>query len=124
MLSEVRIRAAKAAEKPYKLADSNRMYLYVSTTGAKSWRLDYSVGGKNLTLSLGQYPQIGFQRARTAKAGVDSVLLTGTEAVSSTGKFSEAVSGRQGLARSIRSEHLCRGVFGREVGERGLASSS
>lgn len=45
-LTDIQIRNAKAEAKPRKLADAEGLYLYVSTAGAKSWRLDYSYLGK------------------------------------------------------------------------------
>lgn len=45
-LTDANIRAAKPKEKPYKLTDGGGLVLYVTTTGAKSWRLQYRFGGK------------------------------------------------------------------------------
>ncbi len=37
-LTASQVDAAKPNEKPYKLADSGGLYLYVGPTGLKSWR--------------------------------------------------------------------------------------
>ena len=50
------INAAKAQDKPYKLADAGGLYLLVDKTGAKYWRLKYRFLGKEKTLALGVYP--------------------------------------------------------------------
>ncbi len=39
-LTDHQCRTAKPAEKPRKLSDGHGMYLYISTTGAKIWRMD------------------------------------------------------------------------------------
>ncbi|WP_323015680.1 tyrosine-type recombinase/integrase [Devosia sp.] len=63
-LTDIQIRNAKAASKPRKLADSEGLYLYVSTTGSKSWRLDYSYFGRRKTLTFGTYPTLSLGEAR------------------------------------------------------------
>ena len=45
MLTDTKARQAKAKAKPYKLADDKGLYLYVSPSGAKSWRYDYRIDG-------------------------------------------------------------------------------
>jgi hypothetical protein len=45
-LTDAAIRAAKPADKPYKLSDAGGLYLYVAPTGGKLWRLDYRFNGK------------------------------------------------------------------------------
>lgn len=56
MLTDVKIRNAKAQAKPYKLTDERGMHLLVTPTGARLWRLFYRFGGKQKTLALGAYP--------------------------------------------------------------------
>ena len=38
-----------------KLSDRDGLYLYLSPTGAKSWRYDYRFGGRRYTLTHGGY---------------------------------------------------------------------
>ncbi|MEM9233409.1 MAG: Arm DNA-binding domain-containing protein, partial [Pseudomonadota bacterium] len=49
-LSDRQIRTAKPKEKPYKLADSYGLYVYVTPKGSKLWRMKYRHGGKEKTL--------------------------------------------------------------------------
>jgi len=56
-LTDLAIRRSKPRERAYKLYDEKGLYLLVSTTGAKLWRLKYRVGGKEKTLALGAYPE-------------------------------------------------------------------
>jgi hypothetical protein len=63
-LSDAAIRVAKPRDKPYKLADERGLYLLLTPTGGKWWRLNYRFDGKQKTLSMGVYPDIGLKEAR------------------------------------------------------------
>ncbi|GEM_PF-6171515 len=41
MLTDTKIKSLKPKDKAYKVYDGNGLYLFVTTTGAKSWRFDY-----------------------------------------------------------------------------------
>lgn len=60
--------AAKPREKAYKLADAHGLYLFVSPTGAKSWRANYVAGGKQKTKTYGLYPALSLADARKEHA--------------------------------------------------------
>ncbi|MCP1222551.1 Arm DNA-binding domain-containing protein [Acetobacter orientalis] len=63
MLTDTKIKTAKAEAKPYRLADSEGLFLHVMTTGKKFWRLRYGAEKKEQTLTLGAYPAIGLKRS-------------------------------------------------------------
>ena len=63
-LSDLRIKAAKPKNKPYKLSDGSGLYLLVQPTGAKYWRLKYRYGGKEKKLAFGVYPEVSLADAR------------------------------------------------------------
>jgi integrase len=63
-LTDTAIRTAKASGKTQKLFDGGGMYLEVSPSGGKWWRLKYRIGGKEKRLSLGVYPDVGLKLAR------------------------------------------------------------
>jgi len=63
-LTEAKIRAAKAAEKPVKLFDGAGLFLLVNPSGSRWWRLKYRYGGKERGLSLGVYPEVSLKDAR------------------------------------------------------------
>jgi hypothetical protein len=46
LLSDLRVRSAKAKDKPYRLADGEGLHLFVATSGVKSWQFRYTLGGK------------------------------------------------------------------------------
>ncbi|QLZ42277.1 tyrosine-type recombinase/integrase [Citrobacter sp. RHBSTW-00127] len=64
MLTIKQIDAAKSKDKPYRLLDSNGLYLYVPVTGKKVWQLRYKLDGKEKVLTVGKYPLMSLQEAR------------------------------------------------------------
>ena len=64
MLTDKQVKTAKGQAEAYKLADQAGLYVYVDTSGAKSWRYDYRVAGRRHTLTIGQYPLIPLKEAR------------------------------------------------------------
>jgi integrase len=64
LLTEARIRAAKPAEKPYKLFDERGLFMLVTTAGGRLWRFRYRLGGVEKLLTLGAYPDVSLKRAR------------------------------------------------------------
>ena len=57
-LTDTMVRLAKAGGVDRKLADEKGLYLLVTVTGSKLWRLKYRINGKEKKLSLGSYPVI------------------------------------------------------------------
>jgi hypothetical protein len=68
MLTDTKVRQSKAKSKPYKLSDRDGLYLYLSTTGAKSWHYDYRRKGKRFTRTHGPYPELFLGGARDGHA--------------------------------------------------------
>lgn len=66
-LTDTAIRNAKPKEKPYKVADSQGLYLLVNPRGSKLWRVKYRMNGAERKLALGAYPEITLAEARTAR---------------------------------------------------------
>lgn len=66
-LSELQVRKAAPGERPRKLSDGAGMYLLVVPTGGKLWRLKYRIDGKEKTLALGRYPDVGLAEARAKR---------------------------------------------------------
>ncbi len=64
MLTDIEVRKSKPLESPYKLADSSGLYLYITPQGSKLWRMNYRFGGKQKTLSIGEYPIVSLTEAR------------------------------------------------------------
>lgn len=78
-LTDSAIKTAKPKEKPYKLSDAHGLYLEVSPTGSKLWRLKYRVSGKEKKLAIGAYPIIGLQQARQRRDEARQQLAEGID---------------------------------------------
>lgn len=68
-LTDITIKAAKPKAKPYKLADSQGLYLEVAPSGGKWWRFKYRIAGKEKRLSLGVYPDVPLAGREDKSAG-------------------------------------------------------
>ena len=78
-LSELKIKAAKPMDKPYKLADEKGMYLQVQPTGGKLWRMNYRFDGKRKTLAIGIYPDVTLAAARAKRDEARRQLTNGVD---------------------------------------------
>lgn len=72
MLSDNKLKNKKPKSKPYKVGDSDGLFVLVTPAGSKLWRLKYRIDGKEKSLSLGKYPVVTIKAARKAK---DAALL-------------------------------------------------
>ncbi len=78
-LTDTAIKQAKAGDVDRKMADEKGLYLLITASGSKLWRLKYRIDGKEKKLALGSYPDVGLKHARAARdearkaaqAGVD-----------------------------------------------------
>jgi integrase len=66
-LTDTAIRNAKARERDYKLGDGGGLYLLVTRSGGRLWRLKYRTGGVERKLSIGSYPAVSLSAARKAR---------------------------------------------------------
>jgi integrase len=66
MLTESKLAAIKKPEdgKAYKVADRDGLYVYISPSGGKAFRLDYRVNGRRETLTIGRHVYRAGQPAR------------------------------------------------------------
>ena len=63
-LTATEVKVSKPREKDYKLADGRGLYLLVTKSGGKHWKLKYRMESKEKKLSLGAYPEISLAEAR------------------------------------------------------------
>lgn len=77
MLSDVKIRQAKAEDKPYRLRDSHGLYLEVRPNGTKHWRYRYRINDKENLFAIGTYPTISLMEARKARDEARELIRTG-----------------------------------------------
>jgi integrase len=78
-LTVLDIKQAKPADKPYRLYDEKGMYLEVSTSGGKLFRLKYRIDGKEKRLALGSYPDTSLSDARARRDEARRLLAQGTD---------------------------------------------
>ncbi len=84
---------AKRAESPYKLYDSEGLFLLVTPSGGKIWRFRFKAGGKEKLLSIGAYPKPGLPAARKQRNAAIEKLQAGVDPAAALG---EEISSRRG----------------------------
>lgn len=78
-LSDSKLKAAKPTAKPYRMTDGQGLSLVVQPSGRKSWQYIYRHQGKQATLSIGAYPDIGLADARELRAKAAKDLAQGRD---------------------------------------------
>ncbi|WP_321854050.1 tyrosine-type recombinase/integrase [Paraburkholderia tropica] len=78
-LTDLAVRNAKPKEKPYKLTDGDGMFLLIQPNGGKYWRLAYRYLGRQKTLALGVYPDVGLSLARQRRSEAREALALGSD---------------------------------------------
>ncbi|MYM24683.1 integrase arm-type DNA-binding domain-containing protein [Duganella sp. FT135W] len=78
-LTDVKIKNAKAADRPYKLYDERGLFLIVTPNGGKWWRFKYRFADKEKLLSLGVYADIGLKDARERRDEARRMLAYGID---------------------------------------------
>lgn len=63
-LTAIAASKAKPRDKNYKLSDSRGLYLLVTPSGGRYWRLNYRFDGKARTMALGVFPEVTLAAAR------------------------------------------------------------
>lgn len=77
LLTEGRIRSAKPKSGPYKLRDGGGLFLLITPTNARLWRLRYKVRGRESMLGLGSYPATSLKVARAKRTELRADLESG-----------------------------------------------
>ena len=78
-LTDVFLRGVKAGDSVQKHSDGGGLYLHVSPTGGKLWRMAYRFDGKQKTLSLGAYPAVSLKDARQKREEAKELLAKGID---------------------------------------------
>ncbi len=79
MLTDVKIRQAKAETKAYALRDGNGLYVEVKPTGVKVWRIKCRYQGKDVLLTLGRYPSLTLLSARRLVLDIKDAIAQGID---------------------------------------------
>ena len=79
-LTDIVLRNAKPKDKPFKLADEKGLYLLVTPSGGRLWKVKFRNGlGAEKKLSLGAYPEIGLKDAREMRDKARSAIAKGID---------------------------------------------
>ena len=78
-LTDTRLRQLKSEQKPYKVSDGGGLFVLVTATGSRLWRLKYRFDGKEKLLSFGSYPETTLARAREKRTEAKSLLADGID---------------------------------------------
>lgn len=73
-LTNTACKNAKPESRQYKRFDGGGLYLLVTPTGSKLWRLKYRYLGIEKTLSIGSYPEVSLADARKAREAAKALL--------------------------------------------------
>lgn len=75
----MKVRQAKPGPNVQKLSDSQGLFLHISPSGGKWWRLAYRYTGKQKLLSLGTYPAVSLADARQRRDEAKKLLAHGVD---------------------------------------------
>jgi integrase len=79
-LTDIALRNAKAMEKPYKLTDEKGLYLLMTPSGGRLWKLKFrNKAGVEKKLSLGTYPEVGLKQVRERRDDARRMLANGVD---------------------------------------------
>ena len=73
-LTELGIKKAKAGDKDKKLSDGQGLYLLLTTSGSKYWRLKYRFDKKEKVFAIGVWPGVSLTEAREKRNEASAIL--------------------------------------------------
>ncbi len=100
-LSDTKIRAARPKEKPYKLFDTDGLFLIVHPKGGRWWRQRYFWAGKEQLLSLGTYPEVALATAREKGDQIRKQVANGVDP--SAQRTEQKVERRSAAGRAFKA---------------------
>ncbi|TCP36520.1 integrase arm-type DNA-binding domain-containing protein [Sphingomonas sp. BK235] len=100
-LTDAAVRKAEPRDKPYKMADSGGLYLYVAPTGLKSWRMKFKVSGSEKLLTFGTYPGVKLTEARDKRDDARKQLRDGSDPSGVRRKAEEAREAERAAAAQL-----------------------
>lgn len=78
-LNDAMVRNAKSLDKAWKLSDERGLYLLVTPSGSKLWRLKFRHLGKEKKLALGAFPDVTLKDARGLRDKARALLRDGQD---------------------------------------------
>jgi integrase len=112
-LTDTAVRAAKPREKSYKMADERGLYLLLTTSGGKLWKLKFRLLGKEKKLSLGAYPEVSLAKARKLRDAARERLADGEDPALDKRKAKAAARLKAGVTfAGVAREYIERKMVG------------
>src|SRR5450631_815146 len=78
-LTDLQVRKAAPADKPWKLFDERGLFLLIQPNGSKWWRFKYQFAGKEKLLSLGTLTDVTLKQARLKRDEARQLVMAGTD---------------------------------------------
>lgn len=78
-LTDLQIKRFYPGEKPYKRSDGGGLFIQVTPSGSKLWRMSYRFDGKQKLLSFGAYPYVTLASARRRRDNAKTLLAEGID---------------------------------------------
>lgn len=102
-LTAVQVRNVKVKNKSYKLTDGHGMHLHISPTGKKSWRYRFRITDKESTFTLGSYPEMSLEKARSARTAARAMVQSGVNPAEQRRILRQDKTDRENAAREARN---------------------
>jgi integrase len=108
-LTDTAIRNSKPGNKPKRMFDERGLYVEISPSGGKWWRLKYRIEGKEKRLSLGVYPDVKLKDARERRDSARKLLADGIDPSENRKALKSAHADRAGNSfEVIAREWFCK----------------
>ncbi len=109
-LTDTQIRKTKPAKTPRRLFDGGGLYIEISRSGSKLWRLKYRFNGKEKRLALGIYPAVSLADARKRREAARELLAREIDPgehrkIQRAAKVEQATSSFEIVAREWFAKH-------------------
>jgi hypothetical protein len=104
MLTQNEVEAIKPVRYARKVSDGGGLYLLVTPEGGRRWRFSYRFARKHKTLSLGTYPEVTLEWARSRHEFARNLLGNGVDPAAL-----KAVIGKHAFAAMMREWEIARG---------------
>lgn len=116
MLTTLKIKSAKPADRAVKLADTGGLFLLVQPHGSKLWRYKFRLNGVEGLQALGSFPEVSLAEARHAHAESRKLVAKGVHPVHAR---------RTQREDQVRAElHRVKGSFGAMYADWNAATSA
>ena len=109
-LTDKKIRAAKADKKPVLLFDGGGLYLEVTPSGSRLWRMKYRLAEKDNRMSLGRYPEMSLKDARAKRIEIRKLLDAGLDPLEERKRIDEQAKAIEAEQHNT-FEHVAREWF-------------